>query len=156
MPQLTDALVADLRAALAAEATAALRYTYYARTAGIEGHAQVAELFTALAGSAACAAHGHLDILRDAEPASGEREVGETPVNLASSVTGALEQSGQSYPRLVAAALDEGHADVASWLTALMALKKRHIVRLDAALNELARASDDLVGTTTRTGARDD
>ncbi|MEU7158737.1 ferritin family protein [Streptomyces chrestomyceticus] len=156
MPQPSESLAAELRAVFAAEATTALRYAYFAQIAETEGHTQIAELFTDLADSITCAAHGHLDVLRDATLATGFRDVGDTPLNLASSVTAALEQSGETYPRLTAAALDEGGADLASWLTTLMALKKKHTARLDAALQEMARHSDEPAGDPALTGVRND
>lgn len=61
-----DQSLADgVRAAFLAEAATAARYTYFARVADIEGHTEAARVFDELAESVACAAHGHLDVLRD-------------------------------------------------------------------------------------------
>ncbi|WP_189939024.1 rubrerythrin family protein [Streptomyces sulfonofaciens] len=149
MAHLSDVFAADLRSALAAEATSALRYTYFAQVAEIEGHTEIARLFTELADSVTCAVHGHLDVIRDATaPDDERRDIGETGLNLASSVAGALQDAGEVYPRLMTAAHEEGHADVASWLTTLTALKKRHTARLDAALESLTGAPSEAALTT--------
>ncbi|MFF9205425.1 ferritin family protein [Streptomyces sp. NPDC014986] len=145
MTHISDTLAGDLRAALAVEAASALRYTYFAQTAEIEGHADVARLFTELADSLVCAAHGHLDVLRDTdtETAGHQDGVGDSRLNLASSVVAALHDAGELYPRLTSAALEEGHADTASWLSTLEALKKQHTARLKAALDDLTRTSGE-------------
>ena len=137
MPYLSPELAADLRAALAAEAVAAQRYSYFAQIAEIEGVAEVARLFADLAASVACAAHGHLDVLRDATVPDAESDIGETALNLASSIVEALRDADETYPDLLAAAHDEGQADVASWLTTLAALKKAHVGKLNQVLEAL-------------------
>ncbi|PJF01609.1 rubrerythrin [Streptomyces carminius] len=139
---MSDALAADLRSALMAEATAMLRYTYFAQIAEVEGHTEVARLFTELAQSIGCAVHGHLDVLREAVTPDGQSDIGETQLNVASSVAGALRDAGEFYPRLTATAHAEGHADMASWFTTLTALKKRHTARFDEALVSLTGTSD--------------
>ncbi|MHC3470877.1 rubrerythrin family protein [Streptomyces sp. 7R007] len=141
MTYLSDALAGDLRAAVAAEAASAVRYTYFAQTAEIEGHGEIARLFTELADSLVCAAHGHLDVLREAGDPDRTDGVGDTRLNLASSVVDTLHDAGELYPRLTAAAHAEGHADAASWLSTLTALKKRHTGRLKTALDQLTDAS---------------
>ncbi|MFF0591427.1 rubrerythrin family protein [Streptomyces sp. NPDC003781] len=142
MALLSNALATGLRSALASEATAMLRYTYFAQIAEIEGHTEIARLFTELADSTGCAVHGHLDVLRDATGPEQQNDIGETRLNVASSVAGALQDASELYPRLTATAHEEGHADIASWLTTLAALKKRHTVRFDAALVSLTGAPD--------------
>jgi rubrerythrin len=130
-------LFADLRAAFASEATAVQRYTYFAQVAEIEGHMEVARLFTEMAESVACVAHGHIDFLQQVGDPSTEMPMGDTPLNLAAAVAGAAEAATKHYPRLVALAHTEGIADAASWLTTLCALKNAHVQRLGAALSEL-------------------
>ncbi|WP_344587407.1 hypothetical protein [Actinomadura vinacea] len=137
--QRSESLVADVRAALAAEAVAVQRYTYFAQVAEIEGHTEIAVLFADLAQSIGCVAHGHLDVLGDtADTADAGRDVGETRLNLATSVAGAMKDAHEGYPGLASAAYGEGRTDVASWLTTLAALKKAHVAKLDAALRDLA------------------
>lgn len=149
MAHLSESFAAAMRAALAGEANSSLRYAYFAQIAEIEGHTEVAGVFSELAESVGCAVHGHLDVLRDAIAPEQRNDIGETRLNLASSVAEALESTTAVYPRLTAAAFEEGHADVASWLTTVAALKKRHTARLDAVLTELTRTTgqDDLGGT---------
>ncbi|MCX2924096.1 rubrerythrin family protein [Streptomyces sp. NEAU-W12] len=141
MAHLSDGLAADLRSAIAAEATAALRYTYFAQIAEVEGHTEIGQLFTELAESTRCVVHGHLDVLRDATTPGQRNDIGDTPLNVASAVVGALQDAGELYPRLASSAHAEGHADVASWLTTLTALKKRHTARFDMALTNLTGTS---------------
>lgn len=158
MAHLSEGFTVDLRAALAAEALSAQRYTYFAQVAEIEGHTEVAKLFTDLAASVSCAAHGHLDVLRDATAGGTGPDIGETALNLASSVAEALQDVGESYPRLTAVAHDEGQVDIASWLTTLAALKKMHVAKLDAALSELTGAAAPAAAhpATTLPGGTDD
>ncbi|MFD9317591.1 ferritin family protein [Streptomyces sp. NPDC060053] len=132
-----------LHAVLAAEAVCAQRYTYFAQVAETEGHTETARLFTDLAASAACAAHGHLDVLRDLAVEADGPVLGDTRTNLAAAVAEALNEAVETYPRLTTTAHERGHGDVASWLTTLTALKKSHVAKFDTALRELSGASDD-------------
>jgi rubrerythrin len=127
------AFIAELATAFAAEAMAAQRYDYFARIAEIEGRTEAAMLFGRLAESVACVAQGHMDVLRDVGE-DIERPVGDTSINLASAVETGLDEADSLYPRLKAAALADGLADVASWMTTVMALKQAHLARLDQAL----------------------
>lgn len=158
MAHLSEGFTAELRAVLAAEALSAQRYTYFAQVAEIEGHTEVAQHFTDLAASVACAAHGHLDVLRDATVEGTGPDIGETALNLASSVADALQDAGEAYPRLTAAAHAEGQVDIASWLTTLAALKKSHVTKLDALLSELTGAAAATATATTApvSGGTDD
>ncbi|WP_211346979.1 rubrerythrin family protein [Saccharothrix australiensis] len=135
---MTKSLLSDLRSAFAGEAMTVQRYTYFAQVAEIEGHVEVSRLFTELAESVACAAHGHVDfLLHSADPTTG-RPLGETPLNVAAAVSGELHEATERYPKLVAAAHAEGMADLASWLTTLCALKKAHVAKLEQALAGLS------------------
>jgi rubrerythrin len=127
------AFIPELATAFAAEAMAAQRYGYFAQIAEIEGRTEAAMLFSRLAESVACVAQGHMDVLRDAGE-DIEHPIGDTSTNLASAVQRGLDEGDTLYPRLRAAALAEGLADVASWLTTVMALKQAHLTRLDQAL----------------------
>ncbi|WP_055494260.1 ferritin family protein [Streptomyces sp. TP-A0356] len=152
MAHLSESFAAGLRATLAAEALTVQRYTYFAQIAEIEGRTEIAKLFRDLAASVACAAHGHLDVLRDHVP----QGIGDTALNLASSVAEALRDADGTYPELTAAAFDEGQVDVASWLTTAAALKKAHVARLDAALRELAEPAGREPALTSGHGGSDD
>lgn len=136
-----ETLADTVRAAFGAEAATAARYAYFARVAEIEGHTEAAWVFGELAESAACAAHGHLDVLRDLlggdDPAAGH-PLGDTRGNLAAAITGDLREATDRYPGLAERAHADGIADVASWMETLCALKKTHVHRLEQALAGLA------------------
>jgi rubrerythrin len=143
-------LQSTLGAAFAAEAMSVQRYSYFAQLAEIEGHIEVARLFGELAESNACAAHGHIDVLQlTADPATG-RPIGTTHLNLASAIAGELREANQGYPDLAAAALADGHTDVASWLTTLCALKKAHVDKLEKALSLLTVEMGAVAGQESR------
>ncbi|MFF0450573.1 rubrerythrin family protein [Streptomyces sp. NPDC004609] len=136
-----DQSLADgVRAAFLAEAATAARYTYFAQVAEIEGHTEAARVFGELAESVACAAHGHLDVLRDLlggdDPGTG-RALGDTRRNLAAAISGDLGEATERYPGLAARAHTDGVADLASWLETLCTLKKTHVDRLEQALTGL-------------------
>jgi rubrerythrin len=138
MTELNKTLYSGLRAAFVSEAMTAQRYTYFAQVAEIEGRVQIAQVFTELAESATCAAHGHIDFLQHfADPAT-EQPIGETQLNVASAVIGELYEATELYPELVVAARAEGLADVASWLTTMCALKRAHVARLKQVLDALS------------------
>lgn len=134
-------LADGVRAAFLAEAATAARYTYCARVAEIEGHSEAARVFGELAESVVCAAHGHLDVLRDllggGDPGTG-RALGDTRRNLAAAISGDLGEATERYPGLAARAHTDGVADVASWLETLCTLKRTHVDRLEQALTGLA------------------
>ncbi|MFF5727185.1 ferritin family protein [[Kitasatospora] papulosa] len=134
MAQLSEGLASGLRSVFAAEAASVQRYTYFAQVAEIEGHGEIARLFTDLAESVGCVAHGHIDALQDIADPHTRKTVGETRLNLAASAAAALAEANDVYPRLTATAHEEGHTDVASWLTTLTAFKQAHLAKLDALL----------------------
>ncbi|MFD3980173.1 rubrerythrin family protein [Streptomyces griseus] len=134
-------LTDGVRAAFLAEAATAARYTYCARVADIEGHPEAARVFGELAESVACAAHGHLDVLRDllgGDDTGTGPVLGDTRGNLAAAISGDLGEAGERYPGLAARAHLDGAADVASWLETLCTLKRTHVDRLEQALTGLA------------------
>jgi rubrerythrin len=135
-----DDLVSGLHAAFAAESMTAQRYAYFAQAAEIEGMLDLARLFSELAESAACAAHGHLDMLQDADPMTGQ-PIGESRLNLAAAMAAALREASEFYPGLAETAHAQGVADTASWLETLAALKKAHMARLNEALAALSSAT---------------
>ncbi|WP_330460374.1 rubrerythrin family protein [Streptomyces sp. NBC_00820] len=152
MTQPSDGFLKGVHAKLATEALTVQRYTYFAQIAEIEGHTETAKLFRELAASVACVAHGHLDVLRDRLP----QTLGDTALNLASSLSEALRDAEGTYPDLTADAFEEGQIDVASWLTTAGALKKAHVAKLDAALRELTDSADRSNALTTVPGGSDD
>ncbi|WP_223166589.1 rubrerythrin family protein [Nonomuraea sp. SYSU D8015] len=134
MSELSRSLFEGMREAFVAESMTAQRYAYFAQIAEIEGHLEVSKLLGELAESVACAAHGHLDFLQYVADPATDQPIGETHLNLASSITGGLQEADELYPRLAAIAHSEGFADVASWLETLCALKKTHVTKLNQAL----------------------
>ncbi|BAU81191.1 rubrerythrin family protein [Streptomyces laurentii] len=141
MAQLSEGLAIGLRSVFAAEAASVQRYTYFAQVAEIEGHGEIARLFSDLAESIGCVAHGHIDALQDIADPHTRKTVGETRLNLAASAAEALTEANEVYPRLTARAHEEGHPDVASWLTTLAALKHAHLGKLDALLTTVTTPS---------------
>jgi rubrerythrin len=131
-------LHARLRNAFIAESMAAQRFTYFAQNAEIEGYVDAGQLFSQLAESSACAAHGHLDFLVDLADPATDRPIGETQLNLASAVVGELRDATERYPDLAGLAHEAGVADLASWFETLSALKRSRTGRLDAALAALS------------------
>jgi rubrerythrin len=134
MSEFSEEIRTGLRTAFNAEAAAVQRYSYFAQTAEIEGQMHVARLFSELANSLACAAHGHLDFLRDATDAASDQAVGNTTLNLANAIAAELREATELYPNLANAALEAGLADVASWMTTLSALKKAQVAKLQEVL----------------------
>lgn len=145
MSEFSAELRAQLREAFAAEAMTAARYTYFAQMAEIEGHIEIGQLFTQLAQSSACAAHGHLDFLQHLSDPLTDRAIGDTQLNLVASITGELRQAGESYPMLAELAHAEGVADLASWLETLIALKGAHVTRLDQTLAALSDEPTEVI-----------
>ncbi len=130
-------LLSGLRTAFAAEAMTAQRFTYFARVADVEGYPDIARLFDDMAESIACAAHGHVDWLQHVADPSIDLPIGDTQLNLAASVAGALREASQLYPALAEAARADGFADVASWFDTLHALKSSQAAKLERALDAL-------------------
>lgn len=130
MSELSERVLSDLRAAFAAESATIQRYAYFAQLAEMEGQAEVARVFSDLAESLACVAHGHYDFLHEvADPVSGQ-PTGETSLNLVAALASELRGATEYYPQLADAALGAGLADVGSWMMTLSALKKAHSDRL--------------------------
>jgi rubrerythrin len=141
MYQMNGTLLARLRSAFLDEAATERRYAYFAQTAEIEGHLEIARLFADLAETAGCAAHGHLDFLQyQVDPTTGQA-IGDTALNTAAAAVGELTDATERYPGLVDEARAEGFADLAGWLTTMCALKKAHVEKLEAALDALTQQS---------------
>jgi rubrerythrin len=138
MSEFSEEILSGLRTAFTAEAAAVQRYSYFAQTAEIEGQMHVARLFSELADSLACAAHGHLDFLRDVADPVSEQPIGDTTLNLANAMAVELREATELYPNLASAALDAGLADVASWMMTLSALKKAQVAKLQEVLMDAA------------------
>ena len=92
--ELSQDILSNLRSAFVAEAMTVQRYAYFAQAAAIEGLVDVSNLFTELAESAACAAHGHLDLLQYTDPVT-DQPIGETRLNIAAAVSGELKEAAE-------------------------------------------------------------
>lgn len=140
MSELSEQTLSDLKNAFAAESATVQRYAYFSQLAEIEGQAEIAKIFSDLAESLACVAHGHFDFLCEAaDPASGQ-PIGETRLNLAAALATELSGATELYPRLADEALGAGLADVASWMMTLIALKRAHSDRLAEVLTVAAES----------------
>lgn len=144
MTAISDALWSQLRTAFLAEAANAQRYAYFAEVAQIEGHAKIAGFFRDLVATTTCAAHGHLDFLRDEGDPATRQPIDDTGAELAASLTGVMHEAMDLYPRMAERAHAEGLADVASWLETMTALKRTHMAKLQSVL--AASAGADAAG----------
>jgi len=127
----------NLKDAFAGESQANRRYLYFAKTADVEGYADVAGLFRDTAEGETGHAHGHLDYLKKVgDPATG-KPIGSTDKNLAAAVAGETYEYSEMYPSMSKTARDEGFDDVAEWFETLAKAEKSHAGRFQKALDEL-------------------
>jgi len=127
----------NLIEAFKGESMANRRYTYFARKADIEGHADIAGLFRDTAEGETGHAHGHLDYLQQVgDPATGE-PFGPTEQNLKSAVAGETYEYTQMYPAFARAAREEGFAEIADWFETLARAEKSHAGRFQKGLEQL-------------------
>src|SRR6478609_9714701 len=127
----------NLKYAFAGESQANRRYEYFAKSADVEGHPDIAGLFRDTASGETGHAHGHLDYLKSVgDPATG-LPIGSTEKNLASAVHGETEEYQTMYPGFAKTARDEGLDDVAEWFETLAKAEKSHAGRFEKASKEL-------------------
>ncbi|MDH5490851.1 MAG: rubrerythrin family protein [Myxococcales bacterium] len=127
----------NLKDAFAGESQANRRYLYFAKTADIEGYADVAGLFKDTADGETGHAHGHLDYLkRVGDPATG-KPIGTTSQNLEAAVAGETYEYTEMYPSMAKSAREEGFDDIAEWFETLAKAEKSHAGRFQRALDEL-------------------
>ena len=130
---------ANLQAAFAQASQAQLRYLYFAQTADIDGHPDVASLFRQVADSETGHAVGLLEYLAaldSGDPLTGE-EMGSTEANLRASVASETYESTQMYPDFAAAARGEGFVEIAEWFESLGRAETSHASRFRAGLDGL-------------------
>ena len=128
----------NLKDAFAGESQANRRYLYFAKTADVEGHPDLAGLFRDTAEGETGHAHGHLDFLKKVgDPATGE-PIGDTAANLKASIAGETYEYTEMYPGFAKTARDEGFEDVAEWLETLARAEKSHAGRFGQALEAIA------------------
>lgn len=127
----------NLKDAFAGESQANRRYLYFAKTADVEGHPDIAGLFRDTAEGETGHAHGHLDYLKVAgDPATG-KPIGSTDKNLGAAVAGETYEYTEMYPTMAKTAREEGFEDVAEWFETLAKAEKSHAGRFQKALDEM-------------------
>lgn len=154
-----------LQQAFASEAQANRRYLYFAQTADIEGHVDIAAVFRSTAEGETGHAFGHLDYLRDSgDPVTGLR-MGSTAQHLAAAIAGETQEYADMYPGMARVARDEGFEEIADWFETLAKAERSHAHRFRKALEALEAAegtepgsepaSDAGAGAGTRAAAED-
>ena len=120
---------ANLMTALLGESQANRRYLYFARCADLEGYADVAALFRAVADGETGHAFGHFAYLEQAgDPVTG-LPVGSTVENLRSSLAGEVRSADEMYPGLAKTARAEGFDEIADWFETLARAERSHAER---------------------------
>ncbi len=128
----------NLKDAFAGESQANRRYLYFAKTADVEGHPDLAGLFRDTAEGETGHAHGHLDFLKQVgDPATGE-PIGATSLNLKSAVAGETYEYTKMYPGFARTAREEGFEEIAEWFEVLARAEKSHAGRFQRGLDSLA------------------
>ena len=96
----------NLKDAFAGESQANRRYLYFAKTADVEGHPDLAGLFRDTAEGETGHAHGHLDWLKQVgDPATGQ-PIGDTSRNLKAAIAGETYEYTEMYPGFAKTARD--------------------------------------------------
>ncbi len=127
----------NLKAAFASESQANRRYVYFAKSADVEGHPDLAGLFRDTAEGETGHAHGHLDFLRQVgDPATGE-PFGDTRKNLKAAIAGETYEYTEMYPGFARTARGEGFEEVAEWFETLARAEKSHAGRFQKGLATL-------------------
>lgn len=128
----------NLKEAFAGESQANRRYLWFAQRADVEGYAETAALFRAVAEGETGHAHGHMDFLAAAgDPATG-LPIGETAENLRASLEGETYEYTQMYPGFARTAREEGFDEIADWFETLARAEKSHAGKFAGALEELS------------------
>lgn len=128
----------NLKQAFASESQAVSRYLYFAQTADIDGHPEIAALFRSLAEGETGHAFGHFDFLADVgDPATGE-PVGSTEENLRSAIAHEEHEFSRMYPEFAKTARDEGFTEVAEWMETVARAEEGNAGRLAAGLDGMS------------------
>jgi len=125
----------NLIRAFSMEAQTAMRYDYFASRANIEGHNDVAMLFSSSAAGERGHALGHLEFLRK-DPVSGNAMT-RTRLNIQSAIAGETVEYHDMYPRMAEIARDEGFEEIAIWFETLAKAERSHANQFQKALNTL-------------------
>ena len=127
----------NLKDAFAGESQANRRYLYFAKTADVEGHPDLAGLFRDTAEGETGHAHGHLDFLKQVgDPATG-KPIGNSRKNLEAAIAGETYEDTQMYPGFAKTAREEGFEEVAEWFETLARAEKSHAGRFTKGLQSL-------------------
>ncbi len=127
----------NLKAALARNSVANLRYLYFAAKADVEGYNDVSAVFRSTANSEAGRAHGHLEYLETVgDPVTGF-VYGATAENLKVSIAGEMHEYVDMYPAMARIARSEGFDDIADWFEILAKAERSHPNRFQKALDSL-------------------
>jgi rubrerythrin len=128
----------NLKHAFAGESQANRRYLYFAKTADVEGHPDLAGLFRDTAEGETGHAHGHLDFIKQVgDPATG-LPVGDTKKNLKAAIAGETYEYTEMYPGFAKTAREEGFAEIAEWLETLARAEKSHAGRFGQGLANIS------------------
>ncbi len=125
----------NLRKAFSIEAQTAMRYEYFANRANIEGHNDVAMLFSSSAAGEKGHALGHLEFLRR-DPVSNN-VMNKTRLNIQSAIDGETIEYHNIYPRMAEIAREEGFEEIAIWFETLAKAERFHANQFQKALNNL-------------------
>ena len=125
----------NLIRAFSMEAQTAIRYDHFANRAAIEGHNDVAMLFSSSAAGERGHAFGHLEFLRR-DPVSGNAMI-RTRLNIQSAIAGETEEYHDIYPRMAEIARNEGFEEIAIWFETLANAERSHANQFQKALNTL-------------------
>ncbi|MFO0236058.1 MAG: rubrerythrin family protein [Burkholderiales bacterium] len=139
MPSLKGTKTHDnLKAAFAGESQANRRYLYFANTADVEGHTEVAALFRSTAEGETGHAHGHLDYLAEVGDPATDLPIGSSSNNLKAAVAGETHEYTDMYPGMAKTARDEGFDEIADWFETLAKAERSHANKFAKALEQLA------------------
>ncbi|NLC23086.1 MAG: rubrerythrin [Oxalobacter sp.] len=125
----------NLKRAFSVESQTAMRYEYFASRANIEGHNDVAMLFSSSAAGERGHALGHLEFLRK-DPVSGN-PMTRTRLNIQSAIAGETAEYHDMYPHMAEIARDEGFEEIAIWFETLAKAERSHANQFQKALNTL-------------------
>ena len=125
----------NLKQAFQAEAVTAMRYSYFAGRAEIEGQCAVASLFRISAAGEQGHALGHLEFL-SRDPVS-DLPINSTRSNIRSAIEGERYEYHDMYPRMAEIAREEGFEEIANWFEVLAKAERTHANQFQKSLDTL-------------------
>ncbi|WP_428263753.1 rubrerythrin family protein [Haliangium sp.] len=128
----------NLKAAFAGESQANRRYLYFAKTADVEGHPDLAGLFRDTAEGETGHAHGHLDFLKKVGDPATDEPIGSTEQNLKAAIAGETYEYTEMYPGFAKTAREEGFEEIAEWFETLARAERSHAGRFQKGLDTLS------------------